>query len=823
MTNSHTESNNFFEHQQLQSIAQQGLQNLSQDHFDNFNDAHNSFIFENFYTNDNGVLQNTQVNTNLQPTRFINYSINVQTPPVSLNYVQPPDQEAMKPTVHNPTIITNPSNSQSLPPLSPTKRPPPAVQSNQVSQPEPKRQKTIDNISLSEKNQRLFEQQPLHIQVKYRVAAFFQAYSSSVSELIKKFVGLVLSIDIDQSGSTDTPEAFAVAFEIANDKAPQYFWIGLRLQALLLARIRNWLTAMIKNKKYDGTQPCLQGLSSMSLTEEHLERYKLNKVLALLIKRGDVKTQEICNHILNRATQLTRLNSAAKPAPVRPKAISSSTKAIPVKVVSSKSQREQNLKALPAATFEKPVKASSPSIKLVKVVKPTAPVSTVKKPASAGNSFFKSLQTPKPTTVSSNSSIPIKGENKQVSDSKPVATSNIAVPSKSVAPVLSFSSHLKSIREAKKKDIERKVKPVEPVAKKSKKSVRWRDDDLTETREYYLDPEERAEKQINIQSNAKGMEYREAITAFSRTNTEPEQEEELEWYSPKSIDLSMSSIPPQMLEQYPPKRCGSKKTESKEAEIQKNREAHTLIAMYMDASEIPDSPAEPDEPETNDGVQFKEIPLANSWKKNPSFMKFFMTNDKDSFRYQQQVNPEAGQVLSKNLTAWLSELSQKSAFNNDSGNNFTNNSNYNNSDNTYNNFMQQPQNGAPSSQPTITPELLSQLKDLTNVLNLSVNGLSSNGTNNYNNNSNNHYNSNYTNNSYGNNNNHTFNDETQQYQKKRPLTPKMLALRQQDVRESVRNDTTTLDKWKYPCMFYSKYCSNGDGCHFLHLVNDKPT
>lgn len=809
MTNFYTESNNFFEHQQLQSIAQQGLQNLSQYQFDNFNDAHNNFIFENFYTNDNGVLQNTQANANIQPTHFI-------------NYVQPPDQMVIKPTVHTPTIITNPSNSKSSPPLTPSKISPPVIQSNQVLQPELKRRKTIDDISLSEKNQRLFEQQPLHIQVKYRVAAFFQAYSSSVSELIKKFVGLVLSIDIDKSGSTDTPEAFAVAFEIANDKAPQYFWIGLRLQALLLARIRNWLTAMIKNKKYDSTQPCLQGLSSMSLTEEHLERYKLNKVLTLLIKRGDVKTQEICNYILNRANQLTRLNSAAKPAPVRSKVISSSTKAIPIKIASSKSQHEQNLKALPVANVEKPVKASSPSIKSVKVVKPAASVSTVKKPASAGNSFFKSLQAPKSTIVSSNISVPIKGENKQVSDFKPVATSNTVVTSKSVAPVLSFSSHLKSIREAKKKDIERKAKPVEPVAKKSKKTVRWRDDDLTETREYYLDSEERAGKKIKIQSNAKGIEYHEAVNAFLRTDTEPEQEEELEWYSPKSIDLSISSIPPQMLEQYPPKRCGSKKTESKEAEIQKNREAHTLITMYMDASEIPDSPAEPDEPETNDGVQFKEIPLADSWKNNPSFMKLFMTNDKDSFRYQQQVNPEASQVLSKNLTAWLSELSQNSAFSNNSGNNFTNNNNYNNSDNTYNNFIQQPQNGAPSSQPTITPELLSQLKDLTNVLNLSMNGLNNNGTNNYiNNNAN--YNSNYTSNSYGNNNNHTFNDETQQYQKKRPLTPKIFALRQQDVRESVRNDTTTLDKWRYPCMFYSKYCSNGDGCYFLHLANDKPT
>ena len=105
------------------------------------------------------------------------------------------------------------TNSQALPAAPSPKRPSKAAQLKQASQPTPKRQKTISNdISLSEKNQRLFEQQPLHIQVKYRVAAFFQAYSSSVSELVKKFVSLVLNINIDKAGTTDTPEAFAVAF-----------------------------------------------------------------------------------------------------------------------------------------------------------------------------------------------------------------------------------------------------------------------------------------------------------------------------------------------------------------------------------------------------------------------------------------------------------------------------------------------------------------------------------------------------------------------------------------------------------------------------------
>jgi hypothetical protein len=773
--------------------------------------------------------------------------MSAQTAQALVNPVQLPNNVVSSPMVQSPVMPTF-TNSQPLPTASSPKRPPPTAQPKQASQPTAKRQKTItDDISLSEKNQRLFEQQPLHIQVKYRVAAFFQAYSSSVSELVKKFVSLVLSINIDKSGTADIPEAFAVAFEIANEKAPTYFWIGLRLQALLLARIRNWLTAMIKNKKYDGTQPCLQGLSNMSLTEEHLERYKLNKVLTLLIKRGDAKIQEICNHILNRATQLTKLNSAARPEVVRPKGGSSSVKATPIKTVVSKPQHERSPKVELATNVDKPAnKGSPPAPKPVKPVKPAPPVVTVKKSAPAGNSFFKSLQTPKPNVSSSTSSPPLKTDNKQAS--KPVVTS------KPSAPVLSFSSHLKSIRESKKKDLERKVKAVEPVVKKSKKSVRWRDDDLTETREYYLDPEERAEKKIKIQGNAKGLEYREAVTGFWGSSNELEQEEEIEWYSPKSIDLSNSSISSQMLEQYPVKRGGLKETQSKEAQIQKNREAHTLIAMYMDASEIPDSPAEPDQPEASGDAEPKEIPLANGWKHNPLFKNLLSNESKDSFDPHSQPKPEVNPMLPNQLTSLLSSLASNPAFSNtfnNGGNNTNGNNNFNNTENTYNNYDPPPsllsQSGNPVSQPTLTPELLSQLTNLKNVLNLNSNGINNNfnnnfnnGSNNFNNGNNNNYNSNfnnknntynnnfnnsnnynYSNNNYGSNNNN-FNNENQQYQNKRFVPPKILALRQQDVRESVRNDTSTLDKWKFPCMFYSKHCGNGDGCYFIHLSSDTP-
>lgn len=783
-------------------------------------------------------MENTQINTTSQNTLPIGTNMSAQPAHPPLNAIQPSNNFVNSPVIHSPTTPDF-TNSQALPAAPSPKRPSKAAQLKQASQPTPKRQKTISNdISLSEKNQRLFEQQPLHIQVKYRVAAFFQAYSSSVSELVKKFVSLVLNINIDKAGTTDTPEAFAVAFEIANEKAPTYFWIGLRLQALLLARIRNWLTAMIKNKKYNGTQPCLQGLSNMSLTEEHLERYKLNKVLTLLIKRGDAKTQEICNHILSRATQLTRLNSAAKPGVVRPKPAPSSAKSTPVKTVVSKPQPEKTPKVEAAVNIDKSAnKSSPPATKSVKPVKPAPPVATVKKSAPAGNSFFKSLQTPKPSVSSSTSSAPPKTENKQASKSVPT--------SKPSAPVLSFSSHLKSIRESKKKELERKVKPVEAPVKKNKKSVRWRDDDLTETREYYLDPEERAEKKIKIQSNAKGLEYHEAVTGFWGTSNEPEQEEDIEWYSPKPIDLSNSSIPPQMLEQYPVKRGGSKETQSKEAQIQKDREAHTLIAMYMDASEIPDSPAEPDEPETSGDAEPKEILLANSWKHNPLFKNLLENENKDSFDPHQQPKPEVNQILPNQITSLLSSLANNPAFSNtfnNGGNNTNGSNNFSSAENTYNYAPPSslpPQSGTPVTQPTITPELLTQLANLKNVLNLSSNGINNNFNNNFNNgnnngnnnsyngNFNNAYNNNfnntnsYSNNNYGSNNNN-FNNENQQYQNKRSVPQKILDLRQQDVRESVRNDTTTFDKWKFPCMFYSKHCSNGDGCYFIHLASDKP-
>lgn len=593
------------------------------------------------------------------------------------------------------------------------------------------------------------------------MTALFQAYGGrgSVSELVSKFVAIVLTIEIDNAG-TSFPDPFAVAFEVAKAQAPPLFWIGLLGQPKLLARVRNWLTTMFKNKKYDATAPCLEGLLRMSLTEDHLEKYKLNKLLSLLIKRGNQETQDLCNQLLSRAAHLTKVNSVAAKEPAvplpKPTTEPAADKTAPKSRTTSQPAPKPKVVAKP-----KPAPVAQPA----KKVTPTAAAPS----ASAGSSFFKSLQTPKPAAP------------------KPAPPKPAEAP-KPAAPVMFFSSHMKSMNESKKKETKKSSSP-DVVPKKKKKTVRWKEDDeLTEVKLFYLDPDEKASKLYRGVTGAKEMEYHEAVNAFKHVQTEPEQDEDIDWYTPRPINFETPDVTAAMLKTYPPRKGGTKHVASREAEIQKEREAHALIAIYMTESEIPDSPVEPDGKE-EPATEPKEIPLAPYLANHNEFKPFLAS--KDSFKYRQGDPVEPVNTLPNALTQLLSSLAQGGQFAPPPP-------------------VAQPQ----SAMPAFTPDMFAQLqKNLSSMTMPPFN-------NNMQGNNPGNFQGNYQNNQGNYNNNNNNNNHNYQPQQSYGLGSKVLSLRAQDIRESVRQDKTTADKWKFPCKFYATHCGNGDSCTFLHLAHN---
>lgn len=647
------------------------------------------------------------------------------------------------------------------------------ARSSESSLPAPKRQKSIplptttSQYALSDKTQAFFDKQPPEIQVKYRMTALFQAYGSrgSISELVAKFVAIVLTIDIENAG-TSFPDPFAVAFEVAKAQAPPLFWIGLLGQPKLLARVRNWLTTMFKNKKFDATAPCLEGLLRMSLTEDHLEKYKLNKVLSLLIKRGNQETRDLCNQLLSRAAHLTKVNAVAAKEPAVP--LPKPTPEPAADKVAAKPRISQPPPKPKVVAKPKPAPVAQPAKKIT----PPAPASS----ASAGSSFFKSLQTPKPAAP------------------KPAVPKPVEAPKPAAPPVLFFSSHMKSINESKKKEVKKSSSP-EVAPKKKKKTVRWREDDeLTEVKLFYLDPDEKASKLYRGVTGAKEMEYHEAVNAFKHVQTEPEQDEDVDWYTPRPINFETQDLTAAMLKTYPPRKGGTKRVASREAEIQAEREAHALIAIYMTESEIPDSPAEPDGKE-EPSTEPKEIPLAPYLANHNEFKAFLAS--KDSFKYRRGDPVEPMNTLPNALTQLLSSLTQGGQ------------------------FATAPPVAQPQpAMPAFTPDMFAQLqKNLSSMTmppfnnNMQGNNLG-NFQGNFQSNQSNYHGPNNTTTTNNNNNNNY------QPQQSYGLGPKVLSLRAQDIRESVRQDKTTADKWKFPCKFYATHCGNGDACTFLHLAHN---
>ncbi|VVT51202.1 uncharacterized protein SAPINGB_P003018 [Magnusiomyces paraingens] len=737
--------------------------------------------------------------------------------------------------------------------------------------PEPERDpypsKKLKSMStdLSESSRVIFESKPLADQIKLRFQAVFMTYikMGSVAELVDRFSKLLLEIDTSGDQIPD-PDPFSIAFEVALENNLELFWTGMRSQSLVITRCRVWIAKLFKARHWDQATTILNALLKMSLTQSHLETFKLSRLLLIICKKNEnPAARKAAEMLLQRAEQLTELNSRPsqngisgsplasasdilKAASSRSKRLSPSPGPTATKVNSTKplqpiepitSSSRKRAKAESTVTSNTVPAAPSTTSTATSASRKRLPTKEINKKAPLNSAMTlktkSSTSTAASSPTSSSRTFTIPRRSQTTAESKPAttvtATSSASAsslssssapaptslassffkalkPHKASAPLsskpaptstFSLQNHLKIIRgAAKKPDVKEEEKEdrnsssnsnsnnsssngtSSTTLRKKRKRVHWKEDDnLVQVKEFYLDPEEAAAKRSAL--GMKPLDFNEAKNAFAMFRETPENVEMIEWYTPVPFEdypgCEDVSIP----------RGGRRPVESYEAEIQRRAEEERLIAIYLNDSQIPETPNESlvDRTQPSDDTsETKIIPLADELASHPLLNGGSPVNDDDddydpsAFSLRQASstpNPDMDAIKSL-----LDGLKKTVGTSNGGGGNKNVGNN-----NTW----------SGNQAPPIPAEAL--LTHLTPFLNNGPKNSTDNGTPSPEKKQSRWVNNNST------------------------LTQKHLELRSKDVRPFVRSDQTTMDKWKFPCHFFKDHCDNGDQCTYLHLPN----
>lgn len=671
--------------------------------------------------------------------------------------------------------------------------------------------KTMNNNSEERDNSLLSRQTPAN-QIRFKTKAIFISYNTRKDEerLLQRFSNMVLDVDTSTESIPD-PDPFSIFFEVACEEGTVTFWTGLKTHGLVLSRIRVWLTKHCKLESYDKTLNVLKALQKMSLSVAQLEKTKIIKLLRLIRRKGDKSTVgSLADKILKKAIDLEGPTSSSSSSRSVTPPISSSLSKNAVKLKPStaiKTKSVSSTKTLPSKSVVKNVAASSVTKQSnkIKTSRPlagfTIPKRSSQQPSqnsdstsntlssgsssTSSSSFFQSLKT-KPQTVTS-SSIATK-----TATTKPSATPKSTSQSSNSAPSFSFSNHLNSIRNSSSKKEETRKSPETPsVAKKSKKSVRWKESsELVQVKTYELDAEERESKRST--QDARTMEHNEARNAFNQIrNSEPDKDELLDWYTPKSCNLSIDT-----LSDLSTRFGGNRVINSKEAVKERERESHTLIAVYFNDS-IPDSPQEPDSKALEDPEsKTKTIPISPELANDPLVLNLSKSSSQPPIPLAQALQssflPKADDINNQPVIPKLDLNSIQSLL---AGLQQTISTSTGPSSNQQSPIIPVIPNQSFFPQAN-TNDVFNKPTAFQHKGNIS------------------HMNSNQDN---------PFNNDRGKHFQNRSLTNKQREMRSRDVREFVRNDRTNFDKWRSPCHYFSKpfsKCDKGDNCFYLHLRKD---
>jgi hypothetical protein len=377
------------------------------------------------------------------------------------------------------------------------------------------------------------------------------------------------------------------------------------------------------------------------LSNATMEAVFLNKVIPRFLKRGDDEAKALSTLINENATAQSKREAESTKNPDQGKvnkAVDSKdkeTKKDPQVATGLKRPRPADGPAIPAAKrtaslastttaagkgglLKRPpstVAASPAPTTTAGAVKPKGHQVVSKAPAN----FFAGLQ-----SASKKPGTSLTGAKPKVTGTPEKKT---AAPSTSaVRPAFSFAAtmaNLTRVREpestSSKPEIKRPPETTEEKAKRLRKEERrklrvsWKPDaTLVDIREFSRDPSEiNATNMRDVRNGGKekeGLMFKQHMEMMDvdEDDDQPMEQTFFEFKSPTAIDFS--KVDEKIREiNYEPYGGGLLKVNSPEQAVQENREASTLMAVYMVKSDIPPCPREPADPYTGEHLETKSF------------------------------------------------------------------------------------------------------------------------------------------------------------------------------------------------------------------------
>ncbi|KAL8749528.1 MAG: hypothetical protein Q9184_006773 [Pyrenodesmia sp. 2 TL-2023] len=383
----------------------------------------------------------------------------------------------------------------------------------------------------------------------------------------------------------------------------------------------------------------------MTIDQEVLERTKMDKVLPKIVKRGDEQGKIFAQKVLANAAAASKQKSldrkssqsseykdaTAKKALGGSKTSSESTIAAKKSQVSGEAGLHLTKKGITASAATSSGsaaanvkggslafrKASATEPKAADKGAPTASAAKVKTNVVApkATNFFSSLQSASKKPGTSNAALK-SAKTKDVKDGSAPDNkiTNVATPTPK--PGFSFAETLANLNKVKesapaKPEENRAPETAEERRKRLRKEDRRKlrvsfkpDDSLVQIRIFEHDPEEELGHDDNMVRDANDIKGEGQMLKRHRERDEMDEDDDVEateevlipWAAPSHLSI----VPSEELDRNYAARGGKLNPESEERAVQEQRELNVLMVVYASPSDIPPSPREPIEQDTDD-------------------------------------------------------------------------------------------------------------------------------------------------------------------------------------------------------------------------------
>ncbi|KAL8828339.1 MAG: hypothetical protein Q9170_006648 [Blastenia crenularia] len=386
----------------------------------------------------------------------------------------------------------------------------------------------------------------------------------------------------------------------------------------------------------------------VTIDQAVLERTKMDKVLPKIVKRGDERGKEFAQKVLANAAAVSKQKSLdSKASKSMDNKVATENKAS----IGSRGSVEASSgakKAQPSGEsgLQPPKKGSSAtsSASLNGMVGSSRAGSTVSKKAAVAEpkssdkatsasattakvktnvvapkatSFFSSLQSASKKPGTSNAALK-SVKSKDVKDGSTYDHNTMNADTAAAKPAFSFTEILANVSKTKdptpsKQEETRVPETPEERKKRLRKEDRRKlrvsfkpDDSLVQIRIFEHDPDEELGHDDSMVRDANDIKGEGQMLKMHRERDVMDEDDDGEaveetfrpWTTPTLVDLSV--IPPEELNRNYTPRAGKQNPESEEKVVQEQRELNTLMVIYPFASDIPPSPREPLEQDSDD-------------------------------------------------------------------------------------------------------------------------------------------------------------------------------------------------------------------------------